>query len=564
MLPLPLLFFALDALSTVLATPVALDVRRPAGTRAGIHLPLYRRMNINPVRKRAAAVAGTIGLGDVLDVTYNVLIQVGEVLVPLVLDSGSSDLWVLSTACATDCFATSVPLYPPTSFQPTGIAVQLQYGDSLTGTRASGPIGKDTAGIAGFSLDSQYFAAISSTNTSVLETGSAGIFGLGFPINSVIWNQLLSAKYPRARSIRSLSSRYLANRIFPDLSFISRHNSNSPRQLSSPDTSPSVSDVLATFGTNGPMISRLISAGALSRPLVTITLQRDTFDIGGNMGVLSIGELPPGVEESNLTWVPLRGYTVEQGGLPAPADSPDEVYPLTWEVMLDDVYFDGEKLPQSDLSPNITLSALIDTGNSLVRGPKDVIQAIVDRLGGTTYPCSDAHSLEFEIGGTRFPVDPRDFGSQAFTNSDGLCIPSLASTDPPGNGFLYSWSIGDPFLKSVMASYYYGNLTYPSHDPPRIGLLSTVPSDAVERLKSVVNYANSSLGGNLPAISEAPPTSTLAPASTNPGGVPQATESGLAPSAQQPSSTAHSRSVSSFSLAFSLVFTYLIIMATHA
>ena len=29
------------------------------------------------------------------------------------------------------------------------------------------------------------------------------------------------------------------------------------------------------------------------------------------------------------------------------------------------------------------------------------------------------------------------------------CVPALAVTDPPGvGGFLYSWSLGDPFLKS--------------------------------------------------------------------------------------------------------------------
>lgn len=59
----------------------------------------------------------------------------------------------------------------------------LLYGDSLTGTHANGPIGQDTVALAGLSLSDQFFAAINSTNTSVLETGSAGIFGLGFPLN---------------------------------------------------------------------------------------------------------------------------------------------------------------------------------------------------------------------------------------------------------------------------------------------------------------------------------------------------------------------------------------------
>lgn len=38
----------------------------------------------------------------------------------------------------------------------------------------------------------QFFAAIDYTNTSVLETGAAGIFGLGFPISRCIHNVVAS------------------------------------------------------------------------------------------------------------------------------------------------------------------------------------------------------------------------------------------------------------------------------------------------------------------------------------------------------------------------------------
>lgn len=115
--------------------------------------------------------------------TYNVLVQVGETLVPLVIDTGSSDLWALSSPCSTDCFATAVPLYPLTSFHPSGLDVRLEYGDSLTGTFAQGPVGMDVVDLAGLRLQDQYLAAISETNTNVVQSGSAGVFGLGFPVN---------------------------------------------------------------------------------------------------------------------------------------------------------------------------------------------------------------------------------------------------------------------------------------------------------------------------------------------------------------------------------------------
>lgn len=74
--------------------------------------------------------------------------------------------------------------------------------------------------------------------------------------------------------------------------------------------------------------------------------------------------------------------------------------------------------------------------------------------GGTlAYPCADAQVLSFEFGGKRFDVDPRDFGSPIYAQvtEEGKvlwCTPNLAPTDAPELGaYLYSWSLGDPFLK---------------------------------------------------------------------------------------------------------------------
>jgi hypothetical protein len=63
----------------------------------------------------------------------------------------------------------------------------------------------------------------------------------------------------------------------------------------------------------------------LASPIVSVFLQRDTVDIGGNQGLLSIGGLPAGIAVEDLTWVPLRLYTAAEGGFPAPEDFPNEV-----------------------------------------------------------------------------------------------------------------------------------------------------------------------------------------------------------------------------------------------
>lgn len=142
-------------------------------------------------------------------------------------------------------------------------------------------------------------------------------------VYSVIWNKLLSAKVNGVsrRSTDSLIGSSLASRVFPDFSFVHPASELQSRQ----SFTITVHDVLETFESNGPLVSRLATQGKLAAPLVTITLQRDTVDVGGNLGMLSIGELPRGVKADSLTWVSLRGYTTAEGGLPAPAESPNEV-----------------------------------------------------------------------------------------------------------------------------------------------------------------------------------------------------------------------------------------------
>jgi hypothetical protein len=85
---------------------------------------------------------------------------------------------------------------------------------------------------------------------------------------------------------------------------------------------------VASTAENGPLLSRLAMSGEIDQPMFTITLQRDTVDIGGNDGALTIGRLPDGVDNSSLTWVPVKLYAPSVGGLDAPTFAPNEIYPL--------------------------------------------------------------------------------------------------------------------------------------------------------------------------------------------------------------------------------------------
>jgi len=118
-----------------------------------------------------------------------------------------------------------------------------------------------------------------------------------------------------------------------------------------------------------------------------------------------------------------------------------------------------------------------------------------------------------------FPVDPANLITPYTQGNAELCVASeIVATDPPSEGALFSWSLGDPFIKSCvefdmdvsdaiiknvhrnLVAFYYGNLTNPSVDPPRIGLLSTVPTNANADLQEAVANAVAD-GGNFQCTS---------------------------------------------------------------
>lgn len=135
---------------------------------------------------------------------------------------------------------------------------------------------------------------------------------------SVIWLNIFSTERTSPGTTeRGTGNSSNSNFNFPDIFPPSTRHA---REISS----SIVPAVFNSYNTIAPLLARLAVTNALSLPLFTVSLQRDTVAIGGNVGSLTIGELPAGIKNESMTWVPVRLYTKAQGRLP-PLDSPNEV-----------------------------------------------------------------------------------------------------------------------------------------------------------------------------------------------------------------------------------------------
>jgi len=95
----------------------------------------------------------------------------------VILDTGSSDLWVADSNCLTGC--ESVPTFDSsksTSFQNKSQSFSIQYGSG----EAAGTLGQDTIQMAGFSVANQVFAICDQVSSGLLIDPVSGLLGLAW------------------------------------------------------------------------------------------------------------------------------------------------------------------------------------------------------------------------------------------------------------------------------------------------------------------------------------------------------------------------------------------------
>ncbi|KAH0836319.1 aspartic peptidase domain-containing protein [Lanmaoa asiatica] len=113
----------------------------------------------------------------------------------VVLDTGSSDLWVVDSSCGSACknIATLNPSSSST-FKNLSTSFLVQYGSG----EAAGSVAQDVVEMAGFSVSNQGFAVVDTMTTNLLTSPVSGIMGLAWqPIASSqqmpFWQTLASS-----------------------------------------------------------------------------------------------------------------------------------------------------------------------------------------------------------------------------------------------------------------------------------------------------------------------------------------------------------------------------------
>jgi len=166
-------------------------------------------------------------------------------------------------------------------------------------------------------------------------------------------------------------------------------------------------------------------------------------NLGENVFAFYLGHNEPGVSESVNSELVIGGvdkdhYVGELTNVPLISDT-------YWSVALDSLKVGGESLGSATM-------AIIDSGTSLLMGPQDDVELIMDALGATqqqgtwVVQCDSIASMKnvtFAMGGTDFSLKPMDI---VLGQQDGVCILGIQG----GNPF---WILGDVFMRAYYVKF---------------------------------------------------------------------------------------------------------------
>lgn len=157
---------------------------------------IKRDMVESGLMKRAEGNATLLDVGS--DASYSGQVAIGTPAQDfyLILDTGSSDLWVAGTACtSSSCRSTNLFNSGSSStYQSSNAPFDITYGSGA----AEGIIATDTVSLAGFTVTGQTLAVVNGTTANVISYPLSGIMGMGWKSiaqtgGTPFWQELASS-----------------------------------------------------------------------------------------------------------------------------------------------------------------------------------------------------------------------------------------------------------------------------------------------------------------------------------------------------------------------------------
>ncbi|MBW0559148.1 hypothetical protein O181_098863, partial [Austropuccinia psidii MF-1] len=315
-------------------------------------------------------------------------------LLNVILDTGSSDLWLASSNCtiSSGCSTGLGPKFDPLK-SSTSTTSNTQFSIKYGSGSATGKIYTDNITFAGFNISPQSFAVVDTVTSELLSKDVSGLLGLGFqPLAS-------SRIMPLWQSLITNGSAY--NISFPGFSF------------------------------------------ALTR-FINVTHPAEV-EPGGlfTLGTLNASLIAPG-EAINFIGVPqgLQSYwLIPMDGIQVNGSPLDLSHQTTPNVAIDTgTTLIGGPADQVKQFYNHVL------GSSPASGSYQ---------GYYSYPCNSTVNVTLKFGGKNYNMTPDDFNLGPF-GTNGRCLGSVFELELSGaSKSLISWVIGDSFLKNVLSVYRY-------------------------------------------------------------------------------------------------------------
>ncbi|KAJ6474047.1 acid protease [Mycena vitilis] len=349
--------------------------------------------------------------GAAFDHEYVVNASVGGKYFNLILDTGSSDLWVVQDGFSClDLNGTAVPAsmcdfgpshYNPAdspTFQPfPNVTFFVQYG---SGEHLKGPAGFDDVKIGGLSVTQQIFG-LPNDNAFLGDGVSEGVLGLAFPRLTSVYNSTGQMQYT-------------------------------------------------------PFFLSAVEQKKVENPVFSISLDRPTFDQSKNdpfdpkLGLLAFGGIVPVPVLNISATVPVQRFS---GNIPSNSDNATSLW-YTVDV-------DSYTFPNSSALTTASNNTILDSGATFNYLPTPIAAAFIalfsppatlnSTSGLYVIDCNaTAPAFAATIGGALFTVDGRDQIVPQGNDAD-ACWSGTQDGGPDVAGNVFT--LGDVFLHNVVTTF---------------------------------------------------------------------------------------------------------------